>query len=158
GMSRAAGAEWREVGSELEALLREAALIQELQPPGNVQIGEPDLGARAVPAAVVRDVLVVVPSVEADSVELVAAAVDAGWLIQRTRRSGADLAVHAQRVMPFFRSAMRARSRDTGSRLAPIVFSWLARRGAAATRLDPDDVRDARELRERLEALFRDDQ
>src|SRR5262245_32051135 len=63
GMSRAAGAEWREVGSELEALLREAALIQELQPPGNVQIGEPDLGARAVPAAVVRDVLVVVPSV-----------------------------------------------------------------------------------------------
>ena len=32
-MSRAADAEWREVGSELEALLREAALIGELQPP-----------------------------------------------------------------------------------------------------------------------------
>src|SRR5205809_2086787 len=29
-MARAASAEWREVGSELEALLREAALIQEL--------------------------------------------------------------------------------------------------------------------------------
>ena len=41
-MSRAADAEWQEVGSELEALLREAALIEELQPPVNVQIGAPD--------------------------------------------------------------------------------------------------------------------
>src|SRR6478672_1355966 len=32
-LSRAAGAEWREVGSEIEALLREAALIHTLQPP-----------------------------------------------------------------------------------------------------------------------------
>ena len=30
GMSRAAGAEWQQVGSEIEALLREAAMIQEL--------------------------------------------------------------------------------------------------------------------------------
>src|SRR5258707_8796630 len=40
-MSRAADAEWYPVGSELEALLREAALIGELQPPVNVQIGAP---------------------------------------------------------------------------------------------------------------------
>ena len=36
-------AEWHEVGSELEALLREAALIRELQPIVNVQTGAPEL-------------------------------------------------------------------------------------------------------------------
>src|SRR3954466_7145616 len=45
-MSRVADAEWHEVGSELEALLREAALIQTLQPPINVQVGAPDLESR----------------------------------------------------------------------------------------------------------------
>jgi predicted GIY-YIG superfamily endonuclease len=155
GMSRAADAEWQEVGSEVEALLREASLIQELQPPVNVQVAAPALSNRDVPRAIVRDVLVVVPSVEADSVELVAAAVDGRSMIQRTRRSGADLAVHAQRVMRFFHGAIR-RGRE-GPLLAPIVFSWLAQRGASATRLDPRDVRDARELRVRLAALFDDE-
>jgi len=153
-MSRAADAEWEEVGSELEALLREAALIQRLQPPVNVQTAPPALSTREVPRALVRDVLVLAPSVEADSVELVAAAADGAWMIQRTRRNGADLAVHTQRVMRFFRSPLR---RDEVAPLAPIVFSWLAQRGAAATRLDPHDVRDARELRARLAALLNDE-
>src|SRR5712691_9625373 len=81
GMSRALDAEWHEVGPELEALLREAALIDELQPPVNVQTGAPELETRSVPRALVRDVLVVLPSIEADSVELVAAAVDGRWMI-----------------------------------------------------------------------------
>jgi len=156
GMSRAFDAEWQEVGSELEALLREAALIETLQPPLNVQIGAPVLDTRSVPRALVRDVLIVMPSVEQDSVELVAAAVDGRWMIQQTRRSGADLHVHAQRVMKFFRSVRSAPSARTAN-LAPIVFSWLAGRGADATRLDPGDMRDARALRSRLAALFRDD-
>jgi hypothetical protein len=159
GMSRASDAEWQEVGSELEALLREADLIGALQPPMNVQVAPPALDTRGVPAALVRDVVVVVPSIEADSVELVGAAVDGRWMIQRTRRSGDDLAVHAQRVMRFFRSALR-RERATArasAPLAPIVFSWLAQRGSGATRIDPHDVRDARELRARLAALFRDE-
>ena len=42
----------------------------ELQPPVNVQIGAPDLDTREVPRALRRDVLVVQPSIEADSVEL----------------------------------------------------------------------------------------
>jgi hypothetical protein len=154
-MSRVADAEWTEVGSELEALLRESALIHELQPTVNVQIGPPALDSRDVPRTLVRDVLVLVPSVEEDSVELVAARVDGGWMIQRTRRSGADLAVHAQRVMRFFRSALPRRGTPSPP-LAPIVFSWLARRGSEVTRLDPRDVRDARDLRARLAALFRD--
>jgi predicted GIY-YIG superfamily endonuclease len=152
-MSRAADAEWQEVGSEIEALLREAALIQELQPPVNVQTGPPELDTRDVPPALRRDVLVVQPSVEDDSVELIGAAVDGRWLIQRTRRNGADLAVHARRVMKFFRAAQPA---PRGS-FAPLVFSWLAGRGESATRLDPHDAASARQLQARLAALLSDE-
>jgi predicted GIY-YIG superfamily endonuclease len=154
-LSRIAGAEWQEVGSELEALLREAALIRERQPIVNVQIGEPALATRDIPRALIRDVVVLVPSIEEDSVELVAARVDGAWMMQRTRRNGADLAVHTRRLMRFFVSSLR-RGFDEAA-LAPIVFSWLAKRGANATRIDPHDVRDARELRARLDGLFRDE-
>jgi hypothetical protein len=168
GMARAADAEWTVVGSELEALLREAALIQELQPTVNVQIGAPNVRARQVPHALVRDVIVVVPSVEADSAELIAARADGGCFIQRTRRSGVDLRVHASRLTRFFRSTDGApgtshearRSPRVASRtshLAPIVFSWLSRRGANATRLDPHDAPSARRLQTRLAAVLRDD-
>jgi predicted GIY-YIG superfamily endonuclease len=155
GMSRAASAEWREVGSELEALLREAALIDELEPEVNVQIGAPDLSTRDIRAALVRDVIVIVPSVEDDSAELVGARAAGGWMIQRTRRSGADLAVHTARLSRFFVSPLRARF--DARPLAPIVFSWLAGRGADSTRLDPPDVRSARELRAWLAALLGDE-
>jgi hypothetical protein len=154
-MSRIADAEWQEVGSELEALLREAALIRERQPIVNVQIGTPVLETREIPHALVRDVIVLVPSIEADSVELVGARVDGDWMIQRTRRNGADLAVHARRLARFFVSPLR-RGFD-GAAFAPIVFSWLARRGANATRIDPHDVADVRGLKERLAALLRDE-
>jgi len=161
-MSRAADAEWREVGSEIEALLREAALIDELQPPVNVQIAAPDLDARDVPNALRRDVLVVQPSIEPDSVELIGAAVDGRWMIQRTRRNGADLAVHARRIRTFFSGAERRTSNDERrttrvSLLSPLVFSWLTGRGATATRLDPHDIASARQLQERLAALLADD-
>jgi predicted GIY-YIG superfamily endonuclease len=154
-MSRVADAEWTEVGSELEALLQEAALIHRLQPVVNVQIGMPELTTREIPAAMVRDVIAIVPSVEEDCVEFVAARPDGRWMIQRSRRSGADLAVDARRLLKFFHSVLPRRSADPS--LAPIVFSWLARRGAAATRLDPNDVRDVRELRNRLASLLRDE-
>jgi predicted GIY-YIG superfamily endonuclease len=154
-LSRIADAEWREVGSEIEALLREAALIAELCPVVNVQTGAPALTTRDIPRALVRDVLVIVPSTEADSVELISARQDGEWMIQRTRRSGADLAVHSQRVMRFFRS--RLRRRFSGPPLAPLVFSWLARRGAIATRIDPRHLTSARDLRDRLAALLRDE-
>jgi len=160
GIARAASAEWREVGSELEALLREAALIRELGLEAqlvNVQENVA-LATRAVPPALVRDVIVVVPSIEEDSVELVAARAAGEWMIQRTRRSGADLAVHTRRLIRFFNARMR-RGLDPGL-LAPIVFSWLAGRGVEATRLDPHDGagRDAaRGLARRLAALLRDE-
>ena len=155
--ARAADAEWQEVGSELEALLREAALIDELKPPVNVQTASPQLADRAIPQALLRDTIVVAPSVEDDSVELIAARVDdGGWMIQRTRRNGADLAVHANRLWRFFNSALR-RARTSGPSLAPIVYSWLAGRGASATRLDPHAAPSVQEMRRRLAALLRDE-
>jgi predicted GIY-YIG superfamily endonuclease len=157
GMSRIVDAEWQPVGSELEALIREADPIHQLQPIINVQTSTPAAVTRAIPRALIRDVLVVLPSVEADSVELIAARVGGEWMLQRTRRNGADLMVHTQRVMRFFKSPLRVRAVSSPGLLAPIVFSWLARRGASATRVDPHDVKDARELRARLSALFRDD-
>jgi predicted GIY-YIG superfamily endonuclease len=155
--ARAADADWQEVGSELEALLREAALIAELKPPVNVQTASPQLDDRAIPQALRRDAIVVAPSVEDDSVELIAARVDdGGWMIQRTRRNGADLAVHANRLWRFFNSALR-QARTSGPPLAPIVYSWLAGRGASATRLDPHAARSVQEMRSRLGALLRDE-
>ncbi len=159
--ARAVAAEWQEVGSELEALLREAELIHDLRPAANVQTSLPALATRDIPAALLRDVIVVVRSIEADSAELVAArASDGAWTMQRTRRNGADLAVHVTRLTRFFRSPLR---RNDGPPLAPIVFSWLARRGEQITAgarpswLDPHDGT-PRELRARLAALLGDEE
>lgn len=154
-LSRVAEAEWTAVGSDLEAQLREAMLIAELQPIVNVQMSPPDLSTRDIPRALVRDLMVVLPSVEADSVELVGARVDGPCLIQRTRRNGADLAVHSARLVKFFRSKF------TDCHLlfavSPLVFSWLATRGANVSRLNPSDSPSAKALATRLRALLRDD-
>jgi predicted GIY-YIG superfamily endonuclease len=155
-LARATDAEWRLVGSEIEALLSEAVLIHELKPVVNIQIGEPDLRTRAVPFALARDVLVLVPSIEQDMVELIGACVDGRWTIQRTRRNGADLAVHVARLRKFF-AGRGDPSQSTSARLAPIVFSWLAGRGTTATRLDPHGVNSARALCAQLCALLRDE-
>lgn len=152
-MARAAAAEWQEVGSDLEAIVREARLIQELRPPANVQVSEPSPAGRAIPSSLERDVIIVLPSIEGDSAELIAARADGDVMIQRTRRNGADSAVHARRLYRFF----NVERDDTGPRLAPLVFSWLAGRGRDSTRLDPHDARSARDLAERLAALLRDD-
>jgi hypothetical protein len=161
GMARAVDAEWHLVGSELEALIREAALIHELQPLVNVQTGPPALERREIPRALVRDVIVVVPSVEEESVELVAARTDGALMIQRTPRSGADLVVHTTRLIRFFHSPLgrsRGRAAETVIDAAPIVFSWLAGRGADATRLDPHDSPTRPHLAARLAALVGDEQ
>jgi hypothetical protein len=82
-------------------------------------------------------------------------------MIQRTRRNGADLAVHTRRLWTFFRGADAAPRATPAAlrttRFAPLVFSWLAGRGAAATRLDPHDAASPRQLQARLAALFADD-
>lgn len=154
-LARAADAEWTRVGSELEALLREAALIADLQPVVNVQVGLPAFRTRHVADGLLRDVLLVLPSVELDAVELVAARADGGCMILRTRRDGTQLKDHARRLLRLFLSSFPGADVLP---LAPIVFSWLARRGRAVSRLDPHDVAGAGELRARLSALLADEQ
>ena len=97
-MSRAAGAEWREVGSEIEALVREAEWIRELAPIVNTQVGAPAIDTRRIPSALVRDTLVLLPSIDEDSVELLAARADGPTSLYATRRNGHDLAVHTDRL------------------------------------------------------------
>jgi hypothetical protein len=77
--------------------------------------------------------------------------------MQRTRRNGRDLAVHSARLRRFFTRPENEVGRSTSARLAPLVFSWLARRGATATRLDPHGVGSARQLRGQLAALLGDE-
>ena len=154
-LARAADADWTEVGSELEGLLREAVLIRELQPVVNVQTGPPAAMRRMTPPALVRDVLVVLPSIDQEAVELAGARVDGGWVLQRTARNGSELATHARRMFRFFHSPLR--TREDQAPLAPLVFSWLAGRGATATRLDPHDMPTVKALRERLMTLFADE-
>jgi len=154
-LSRVADAEWIAVGSDLEAQLREAMLIDELRPIVNVQTAPPALSTRDIPHALVRDLIVVLPSVEEDSVELVGARVDGPCLIQRTRRNGADLAVHSARLAKFFRQKFAIG--DLHFAFSPLVFSWLATRGTNTSRLNPADSPSAKALANRLRALLRDE-
>ena len=81
------------------------------------------------------------------------ARVDGEWMMQRTRRGSDDLAVHAQRVMRFFRSRLR---REVVRRSRRSCFrGWPA--AASAPRASIRTTSVTRELRARLAALFRDD-
>ena len=62
-MARVAAVEWHRVGSEIEALIVEAVLIGDLQPLVNVQTAAPALDTRAIPRSLVRDVVLLVPSI-----------------------------------------------------------------------------------------------
>jgi predicted GIY-YIG superfamily endonuclease len=155
-MSRVVEAEWEVVGSELEALVREATLIHELQPLVNVQVSRPTLETRAIPGSLVRDVILILPSSRSDSVELVAARADGGSMMHGTRRFDVDMTIVASQLRCFFRPTIGGRSERDGHRLAPLVFSWLAGRGTNTTRLDPHDMRSDAELGLRLEALLQD--
>ena len=157
--TRAVDAEWVEVGSEIEALLREAEWIRALQPLANVQRSAPALDTRAVPATLLRDTIVVLPSASADSVELLGVRVNGAVLLLRAMRNSTGIAARITAILQFFSSGPaddaqeRQRSLDG---FAPLVFSWLAGRGAGATRLDPHDAGSARELQRRLKLLLDD--
>jgi predicted GIY-YIG superfamily endonuclease len=154
GMSRVERAEWEEVGSELEALLREASAICKLRPRLNTQVGPPSGQRMATPRSLVRDVLLILPSIEPDSAELIAARADGPVLTQRTGRHDRRLASHTRRLWQFFNRTIAVSAPAVS--LAPIVFSWLAGRGAATTRVDPDDAASDSELRSNLETLLQD--
>ena len=143
--------EWQQVGSEIEALLREALLIHDLQPVVNIQTGAPALATRAIPPALRKDVVLLVPSIDPDAAELVLAREDGATMLYRTQRSGDELAQHARVLWTFF---TRRSGATDGS--APLVFSWLAGRGQHTTRLNPRDVASAKDLRVQLGRLLAD--
>jgi hypothetical protein len=147
-----AAIEWEQVGSEIEALLREALLIRDLQPAVNIQTAAPTLATRAVPHSLVQDVVLLVPSIDPGAAELVAARHDGAMTLHRTRRNGAELARHSRELWMFFSK----QSDGAGDRLAPLVFSWLAGRGQHTTRLNPRDFASARHLRAQLRRLLAD--
>jgi hypothetical protein len=155
-MARVNGVEWHEVGSEIEALMRDSTLIRELQPIANIQTRAPALRRRAIPKALLRDVVILVPSVDVESAELVAARADGEAMLQRTRRNGTDLAAHAGCLWDFFRPRAHGAPTPPESALGPLVFSWLAGRGANATRVDPHDVNSTADLHTRLATLLKD--
>jgi predicted GIY-YIG superfamily endonuclease len=153
-LSRADQVEWREVGSELEALLLEARWIGELAPTVNVQRGDPS-AARHLSSRFVHDVIVILPSVDSDAVELIAASTIGATFIHRTWRDRRAVADDAVRLWSFFASCDELGEADPDDRaLAPIVFSWLASRGARATRLERRELDSADDLRVRLSAAL----
>jgi len=174
-LARAAHADWEPVGSELEALLREAVLIQQLRPLVNVQVGPPDPNARAVPSSLVKDLIVIVPSVDPVSAEIVCVRPDGTWHQARARRDGRGLGAAVRRIRRFFKpeaGARRSRARNTAGAtdpgatadkagtdvpaLAPLVYSWVAGRGQRATRVDPTDYPTASSLERCLAGLLAD--
>lgn len=157
--ARAADAEWRTVGSEIEALLQEAVWIRRLAPPSNVQVGAPALETRAVPASLLRDTLIVLPSIDVLAVELLAVKAAGPVLRVRAARDGTGLPARVTEVRRFFAAPHvegDAPDDDVLQQFAPVVFTWLNGRGAAATRLDPHDAGSARELQRRLKSLLDD--
>jgi len=105
----------------------------------------------------VQDVVIVLPSIDLESVELVAARVeDEAAMLQRTSRSGEDLVQHAACVWKFFHPDAMAPGTHPSSSLAPLIFSWLAGRGAGATRLNPHASGSEGDLQQHLAVLLRD--
>jgi predicted GIY-YIG superfamily endonuclease len=155
-IARVAHVEWQTTGSEIEAIVREAMWIAELRPSANVQVGEPALRTRAVPPTLVRDVAVLVPSIDPQSVDIVAARVRGDVILQRSDRSGAGLADTAGALWEFFHQSRDDLPASNRPVLAPLVFSWMAGRGRDATRIDPHDMSTAGEMAARLVSLFSD--
>lgn len=155
-----ASVECEQAGSELAALLREAALIRELRPAVNVHKASPSLETRAIARSLVRDVIVLLPSVDAERIEIVAARADGATQIHGVSRTDGDMHAVANRLRLFFTApasavaAVLAASPDAA--LAPLVFSWLARRGQRATRLDPHACGSSEDLQMQLERLCTD--
>ena len=163
--ARATDAEWLTVGSEIEALIREAIWIRKLSPVANVQISAPVLETRAVPSILLRDAIVLLPSTDPASVEVLAVCVTGAVMLVRVSRDGVGLSARVTALRRFFArnapGATQVDSTDQGAghldRFAPLVFTWLAGRGAGATRLDPHDAGSARELQRRLKVLLEDE-
>jgi predicted GIY-YIG superfamily endonuclease len=151
-LARVITVEWQAVGSEIEALLREATLIRDLRPLVNVQRAAPTFATRAIPASLIRDVVLVLPSIDSNVATLLAARADGSILLQHTLRSGVELERHSWELWEFFGH----RTCTAHESFAALVFSWLAHRGQRTTRVYPADAGVLSELRRQLSQLLAD--
>jgi hypothetical protein len=147
-IARVTSVEWQEAGSELEALLLEAELIQHLTPVANVQRerGEP-------PSTRSADLMVLLPSRDAALAMVVAARRDGAVLRQSMCRDTNGLDDIAQSLADFFAARsgpLPGKTECPGANLASVVHAWLRRRGAQATRFDATDAVEVDEWRRRL--------
>jgi predicted GIY-YIG superfamily endonuclease len=153
-LARTTNAEWHEVGSEIEALLVEATLINGLKPTVNVQVGLPTLTRRAISPSQIADVVLIVPSVDQGSVQAIGAQPTGRALMVALTKEDASLHACADRLWTFFNSSAKDVSGETP--FGALVYSWLQRRGADTTRLDPRDTCSLHAFRDRLRSV-RDD-
>jgi hypothetical protein len=157
-LARVTDVEWEALGSDLEAILREASLIRDLQPVVNVQTGPSSLATRAIAPALIRDVILLLPSIQPDAAEIVAVSV-AGAVIQRRMSRECSQPHSVSELWVFFSELIDGSAdqiRTASERTAPLVFSWLAGRGHRTTRLDPHECASESELAARLDRLLRD--
>ena len=148
-LSRVDDVVWREVGSELEALLLEAQWIRDLAPTVNVQRGEP-ANTRRISARYSSGRHRAAAVTRRDSVKLIAARTAGTTMILGTFRDGRQLAADAEGLWMFFEGRGTLGGLPDERPLAPIVFSWLAGRGASATRFEIHDLVSVEDLRVRL--------
>lgn len=147
-MARVVKIEWEEVGSDLEALLLESQRIHEFRPTANVQR---ERGAPSFDRA--RDIVVLLPAVDAVDVRVVAVRRNGEVLSQLTGRDGRDVADLADALVTFFagRTATASVEQESGaSHLAAIVFAWLRYRGSHATRFEASEAVDAGDWQRKL--------
>ncbi len=129
--------EVRLAGSDLEALLREASLIQRHEPPGNVQIAVRERGRRYGEG---RTWALLLPSPDG---QVTAVVVSRGRCLGTARvgpRGGgmAKLRPLLGRAVCPARGTRRALRPAATDRDTQLLFSWLARHGDEVSRLDLD--------------------
>ena len=124
--------EWQQAGSEIEALLREGQLIRDLQPVVNIQTSAPALATRSIPSSLVQDVVLLVPSIDPDAAELMAARDDGATLLQRTSAERR----RAHSTFPGTLEVLHPALARRWGRMGTSCVSWLARSGAHTTRLN----------------------
>jgi hypothetical protein len=94
----------------------------------------------------------VLPAIESNAAELLAARADGATWLQHTLRSGVELDHHSWQLWEFF--GQRPRTSEDSS--AALVFSWLADRGQLTTRVHPHAAGSASALGRQLTQLLAD--
>jgi DNA polymerase III epsilon subunit-like protein len=126
-------------GSELEALILEAQLIQELRPPINSQI---EVHARAATRTKSHNLILVMPSSSPEHVELFLIRKNKALARFRLSRSLSNLKAARRTIQKVFFSDQPRRIKKADAWQIEILASWLERNKDTTNRIDVDAVAD----------------